>query len=83
MPSDPRDICHADETCDRVSIHPVTTLQGEVKNSADGEIPVKKIFAFTVVCLILSSIRNLLKTIDPAGNAAWYLPSNKAGLHQK
>jgi hypothetical protein len=60
-------------------------LQGRVIHCADGETLATKILslAFTVVCLILFSIRNLLKTIDPAGNVAWYFPSNKAGLHQK
>jgi hypothetical protein len=61
------------------------TLQGGVMNCADGETLATKSLpdAFTVVLLILFSFWHLLRTIDPAGNVAWYFPSNKAGLHQK
>ncbi|MDD1697270.1 MAG: hypothetical protein LUQ36_02810 [Methanoregula sp.] len=60
-------------------------LQGGVIHCADGETLATKILslAFTVIGLILFSIMNLFKTIDPAGTMTWYFPSNKAGLHQK
>jgi hypothetical protein len=60
-------------------------LQGGVIHCADGETLATKILslAFTVVCLILFSIWDLLRTIDPAGTVAGYFPSKKAGLHQK
>ena len=49
-------------------------LQEGIINCADGETLVMKILslAFTVVCLILFSIWDLVQTNDPAGNVAWH-----------
>ncbi|MDD1696922.1 MAG: hypothetical protein LUQ36_01015 [Methanoregula sp.] len=57
-------------------------LRERVMNHTDGETVAMKIHShtLTVVCLIVFSIRDLLKTINPAGNGAWYFPSNNDSL---
>jgi hypothetical protein len=61
------------------------TLREGVMNYTDGETVAMKIHshALMVVCLIVFSIRDLLRTIHPAGNGAWYSPSNNDSSPKK
>lgn len=57
-------------------------LQEGVMNYIHGETVAIKIHShtLTVVCLILSSIWDLLRTGNPAGNGTWYFPWNNDGV---
>jgi hypothetical protein len=61
------------------------TLQEWVMNYPDGEADAIKTHSHapTVGCQTVVPIRDLLRTIHPAGNVAWYFLSNNDNLPKK